>query len=233
MQFELKHQPSFALLRVRLAPGESLTSEAGAMVTRSANVSMKTRLNAGTGAGFFKRILAFFVALFRKILGGETMFINTFTPSQTEGEVTLAPSMAGDIAHRHLENETLLLQAGAYLASSQGLNLKLKWGGLRAMFAKEGVVFLKVSGTGDLFFSAYGGIQAIPVNGSFIVDNGHMVAFDAGLKFKVRRAGGGFLGLFASGEGLVTEFSGTGTVYIQSRNLGSLIGWLLRLLPGV
>ena len=99
------------------------------------------------------------------------------------------------------------------------------------MFAKEGVVFLRISGTGDLFFNSYGGIQAVPVNGSFIVDNGHMVAFDSGLDFKIRKAGGGLLGLFASGEGLVTEFRGTGNVYIQSRNLGSLIGWLIRLLP--
>jgi len=31
---------------------------------------------------------------------------------------------------------------------------------------------------------------------------------------------------------MVCEFTGQGRVYIQSRNLGSLVGWLTPLLPG-
>jgi uncharacterized protein (AIM24 family) len=42
---------------------------------------------------------------------------------------------------------------------------------------------------------------------------------------------GGMKSLFLSGEGLVCEFSGRGVVYIQSRNLQALVGWLSRLLP--
>ncbi|MEL6338324.1 MAG: AIM24 family protein [Myxococcota bacterium] len=37
---------------------------------------------------------------------------------------------------------------------------------------------------------------------------------------------GGIKSLFFSGEGLVCNFSGQGTVYIQSRNLSALVGWL-------
>ena len=43
--------------------------------------------------------------------------------------------------------------------------------------------------------------------------------------------GGGALGFFASGEGLVCEFEGRGNVLIQSRNVGALVEWLSRILP--
>lgn len=231
MQHKIDYGPSFALLKVQLDPGDRIIAEAGAMVTRDSNLRMETKLNAGTKSGFFGKIWAFFIALVRKLIGGETMFINTFYPKTGSGTVTLAPSLAGHIVHRKLENERILLQAGAFLACSPGVDMKLRWGGLRGILAKEGIVFIECFGTGDLFMTAYGGIQEVEVDGSFIVDNGHMVAFTSGLDFKIKSAGGGMLGLFASGEGLVIEFQGKGKVYIQSRNLGALVEWLVRLLP--
>ncbi|GMV43028.1 MAG: TIGR00266 family protein [Myxococcales bacterium] len=230
MKHEVVHGPSFALLKVRLEAGESITAEAGAMVTRQGRVAMKTRLNAGTRAGIFGRLIAFFIALFRKVIGGETMFINEFT-AEAQGEVSFAPPLAGQIAHRRLDNERIMLTTGSFLACGPGIDMRMRWGGLRGILSKEGLVFLELSGTGDLFMTAYGGIQAVPVDGRFVVDNGHMVAFDAGLDFRITSAGGGVMGLVASGEGLVCELTGRGTVYIQSRNVGALVGWLARLLP--
>lgn len=229
MQHEVVHGPSFALLKVRLGAGETITAEAGSMVTHTGNVGMATRLN-GNGTGFFGKIAAFLIALVRKFIGGETLFINDFT-SSGDGEISLAPSLSGHIVHKRLENERILVQTGSYLASGPGLKMKLRWGGIRGVLSKEGLVFLEISGTGDLWFNAYGGIQPVEVDGDFIVDNGHMVAFSAGLDFKITTPGGGVMGFFASGEGLVCEFKGKGTVWIQSRNLSALVGWLVRLLP--
>lgn len=231
MNQEIVHGPSFALLKVRLEAGESITAEAGAMVTRRGPVRMETRLNAATKSGFFGAIVAFFIALIRKVIGGETMFINEFTADGGAGDISFAPALAGQIAHRRLNNERILLQTGSYLASGPGLEMRMRWGGLRGILSKEGLVFLEISGTGDLFMNAYGGIQTVPVDGKFIVDNGHMVAFDGGLDFRITRPGGGMMGLMASGEGLVCEFSGRGNVYIQSRNVSALVSWLTRLLP--
>ncbi len=230
MNHQVVHGPSFSLLKVQLEPNEAVTAEAGAMVTQSTTLEMKTRLNAGTRASFFGRIMAFFIALVRKFIGGETMFINDFHASGGAGEVTLAPGMAGHIVHRRLNNERIMLQTGAYLASGPGLSMKLRWAGLRGILSREGLVFLEISGTGDLWFNAYGGIVGVEVTGSFIVDNGHMVAFDGSLDFEITTPGGGAMGFFASGEGLVTKLTGNGIVYIQSRNLGALAGWLTRLI---
>lgn len=218
------------MLRVDLRPGETLVAEAGAMVARHQSVAMEVKLNAGRAPSFLAKLKAFFIALLRKAIGGETFFVNHFTAPQG-GSVWLAPTLSGQVQYRRLNGETLILSTGAYLAHVGDIDVKLKFGGLSGILAKEGAFFLAVSGTGDLWFSSYGGIEYVDVNGSYIVDNGHLVGYEGNLTFSIRSAGGGLLGLAASGEGLVCEFQGQGRVWIQTRNLGSLVNWLSPLLP--
>jgi uncharacterized protein (TIGR00266 family) len=229
-RFEITHGPSFAMLRVDLQPGQVVVAEAGAMVARHQPVGMEVKLNAGASAGFFDKLMAIVIAFVRKVIGGETFFVNHFSAPQG-GSLWLAPTMAGGISHRRLAGEKITLSTGAYLASSGPLDVRMKFGGLRSILAKEGAFFLEVSGHGDLWFNSYGGIHPIDVNGSYIVDNGHLVGFEGDLTFTIRPAGGGMMGLVASGEGLVAEFQGRGRVYIQSRNMSSLLDWLNPLLP--
>ncbi|MEN9577913.1 MAG: hypothetical protein RJA70_922 [Pseudomonadota bacterium] len=231
MQHQIEHGPAFAWLKVQLAPGERIQAEAGAMVRRTSQLTMDTRLNAGRGAGFFVKIWAIFVAFARKLLGGETLFVNEFHGPQG-GEVVLAPSLSGQISHQLLSSgRRLFVQSGSYLASTGTVDTRVRWGGLRAMFGGEGLILLECSGDGDLFVNSYGGIVAMPIDGRFVVDTGHIVAFDGTLDFRVKSVGGVKSFLF-SGEGLVCEFSGQGTVYIQSRNMKALVGWLTPLLRG-
>lgn len=235
MDWSIEHGPSFAWLRVKLAPGDEIQAEAGAMVRRSPEIAMTTHLNAGYRAGFFRKIVALFVAILRKFLGGETMFVNRFTTPVPTGlrpaEIVFAPAMSGHIVHkRSTASSRLFVQAGSYLASTGTIDTKLRFGGLRSLFGGEGLVLLECSGDGELWLNSYGGVLPIEVNGSFKVDTGHIVAFDGTLDFKVRSIGGVKSFLF-SGEGLVCEFSGRGTVYIQSRNVAALVSWLSPLLP--
>jgi uncharacterized protein (TIGR00266 family) len=230
MQYRVEHGPAFAWLRVGLSPGDSIQAEAGAMVMRTPALEMKTRLNAGRRAGVFRVIVAFFVALIRKVFGGETMFVNDFS-GPSGGEVVLAPSLAGHIVEKRLAGgQRLFVQRGSYLASTGDIDTRVRFGGIRSLLGGEGLVLLECSGTGQLFVNSYGGITEIPVNGRFVVDTGHIVAFDGTLDFKVRSVGGVKSFLF-SGEGLVCEFSGRGTVYMQSRNIDALVSWLSPLLP--
>jgi uncharacterized protein (TIGR00266 family) len=232
MSFTIEHRPAFAWLRVKLTSGQSVRAEAGAMVMRSPHVEMTTRLNAGLHPGIFRLLWAFFVALLRKLFGGETMFVNDFQTHGEQGEVVLAPSLAGDIVHQRLvAGQRLFVQAGSYLASTGNIDTKLRFGGLRTLFGGEGLVLLDCVGEGDLFINSYGGITPIEVKGSLTVDTGHIVAFDGSLDFKLGVVGG-MKSLFLSGEGLVCRFFGQGTVYIQSRNVGSLASWISPMLPG-
>jgi uncharacterized protein (TIGR00266 family) len=230
---QITHGPSFAMLRVDLRPGEILVAEAGAMIARHQPIAMEVKLNAGRSAGFFAKLKAILIALIRKAIGGETFFVNHFSASGSApgGSVWLAPALSGQIQYRRMQGETLVLSTGAYLAHMGEVDLKLKFGGLKGMLAKEGAFFLAVSGMGDLWFTSYGGIEYVDINGSYIIDNGHLVGYEGNLTFSIRTAGGGMMGFMASGEGLVCEFQGQGRVWIQTRNLSSLVGWLSPLLP--
>ena len=51
----------------------------------------------------------------------------------------------------------------------------------------------------------------------YLVDNGHLVAWNC--KYVLERvASGGIISGLASGEGLVCKFTGPGTVFLQTRN---------------
>ncbi len=224
-QYAIKHEPTFSLLQVQIAPGEVLVAEAGSMVARAADVAMEVKLNAAVDPGVFGRVKALFVALVRKLVGGETLFVNHFSCPKN-GWIWLAPATSGAIQHIPMDGSRMLFSAGAYLASAGAVELKVRFGGLRAMLAKEGAFFVEASGFGDLWINSYGAIEVIYCDGAYIVDSGHIVGFDASLSFTIRTPGGGATGLLASGEGLVCEFRGSGKILIQTRNLGALVNWM-------
>jgi len=219
MDHIFKHNPSYTLLQCRLGPGEKLKAEAGAMVYMSPGISMETTFGSG--------ILS---AIARKFLGGESLFVNVFTAPQGGGEIGIAPSHVGDVQHMKLTGQTLMLQSGSYLCSSPEVTVTPQFGGIRSFFGGEGLFLLKVSGAGDLYYSSYGAIIPIDVNGSYKVDTGHIVAFQDSLSFKVKKVGG-WKSTLLSGEGLICEFSGSGKLWIQSRVPDGFIGWVAKLLP--
>lgn len=220
MEDEVLYRPSYSLLKVTLAPGESLVAESGAMVSMSDGVEIETSMKGGMLG-----------ALKRKVLGGESMFMNTFTASQG-GEITLAPSMPGDVTAVAMDGRTLFAQSGSYLASSPEIEVDTKWGGAKTFFSREGLFLLKLSGVGMLYLSSYGAIHEIELAAGqkYIVDTGHMVAFDEGVEYNVKRVGG-LKSTLLSGEGLVCELTGPGKISIQSRSLDSFISWLAPRLP--
>jgi uncharacterized protein (TIGR00266 family) len=230
MQQIIKYEPSFSMLQLSLAPGETIIAEAGSMVARSSSLQMEVKMNAGRNPGFFGKLKAIMIALIRKLVGGETFFVNHFSSPQG-GFVWLAPALSGGIKHIPLQNTSMIFSAGAYLASAGDIDLKMRWGGIRAILSKEGAFFVEAMGSGDLWVTSYGAIDEVYCNGSYIVDNGHIVGFDSSLTFKIKSAGGGLLGFMASGEGLVCEFQGQGRILIQSRNTGALVSWLTPMLP--
>lgn len=215
-------------LDVELEPGEEITAEAGAMVLRSPTVSMSTHLNASKTAGALATFKAIMIALVRRVLGGDTFLVNRF---RGQGRVVFAPPLSGQLVHRRLEGDAVILRAGAYLASVGDVEARVRWAGLRGLLSKQGLFFVQLSGRGDVWFASYGAVEPLEVSGSYIVDNGHVLAFDPTLDFQLRNAGSGGLGFLASGEGLVMEFRGRGKVWLQTRNLEALVSWVTPLLP--
>lgn len=220
MQHEILYRPSYSLLKVDLARGESICAESGAMVSMSGGVEIQTAARGGI-----------FGALKRSVLGGESFFMNTFNANEA-GEVTFAPSLPGDIQAIELSGQSVYAQSGSYIASSPGIDVNTKWGGAKTFFSKEGFFLLKISGTGTVFLSSYGAIHEITLGPGqkYTVDTGHMVAFDEGVGYSVRRVGGIKSTLF-SGEGLVCELTGPGKIMIQSRSADAFLSWLIPQIP--
>jgi uncharacterized protein (TIGR00266 family) len=217
MRHELLQRPDFGLIKVTFdRPDESLVAESGAMVGRDTAVSMKTSLRGGMLA-----------AAKRKLLGGESMFLNTFTAGSAGASLYLAAGPEGDVIHRRLgAGELLLAQSGCFVAAEPGIQIDTKWGGVKGFFSGAGLFLLKLTGPGDLFLAAYGGLHEIEVGAAgYICDTGHIVAFTDGLEYSIRKVGG-LRGLFFSGEGLVCEFRGRGKLWVQTRNPTSLATWL-------
>ncbi|ERT06932.1 hypothetical protein M595_3082 [Lyngbya aestuarii BL J] len=116
-------------------------------------------------------------------------------------------------------------EPGAYIASSKAVKLGVGWAGLASWFAREGLFKLKVTGPGLVFFGAYGGITPKQITQEFIVDNGHLVAYEPGIKMGVGLAGG-LLGSLTSGEGFINKLRGNGVIYLQSRSIDGLVKFL-------
>lgn len=213
MQFDIRNRPDFACLSVTLATGEQVMTETGAMMGMSSGLKMDTNMPGGIfGAA-------------KRMLGGESVFLNTYTATADGQRLDAAPSMPGDMEHIALENSAIAIQRGSFCACTPGVTLDAKWGGFKGMAAGESLVMLRASGTGHLFLASYGAIHPVQVNGSYIVDTTNIVAFDESLTFRVRPIGG-VKSLLFSKEGLVCEFTGTGRLWIQTRSVDSLAAFL-------
>jgi uncharacterized protein (TIGR00266 family) len=215
MRHDFLQKPDFGMVRITFEQaGEKVLVESSAMVAKDSAVQMTTQLQGGLMA-----------AAKRKLLGGESLFQNTFTATQPGQTLYLATGPEGDVDVFHVGHEPLMLASGAFLACAPTVSLDTKWGGARGFFSGAGLFLLKAVGQGPLFFGAYGGIHAIDVEGGYVCDTSHIVGFTGGLDFSVRKVGG-LKSLFLSGEGLVCEFRGRGKLWISTRSPSALASFL-------
>lgn len=224
-EYEILQRPDFAILRVRLAQQQQLMAEPKAMVSMDPAVELKAGLSGRGMLGSVGRMFA-----------GENLIVNTFTAERGEGEVLLAPGPAGDIVHYPMSGGSLLLQRGAYLANAPGVDLNAKWEGARGFFSGNGLILLRASGVGDLFFNAYGAVLELNVTDEYMVDTGYVVAFEDTLQYQVTTLPGLGLGsraksFFFGGEGLVVRFSGQGRLWIQTRTINPFLSWVYPFRP--
>jgi uncharacterized protein (TIGR00266 family) len=219
--FEILHQPAFALAVVTLNAEQAIQAEAGAMVSMSANVELQSQMKGGV------------MGALKRAVGGESAFISTFTARGGPGEVTLAPGSPGDIAAIEMSNQVFYVQSSSYLAGDAGLVVDTRWGGAKSFFGGEGLFVLQVSGTGLLLLSSFGAIhrKRLAHGERYVVDTGHLVAWEGTTQYTLRKAAAGFFRSMVSGEGVVAEFSGPGELLIQTRNLAAFAGLMKPFFP--
>jgi uncharacterized protein (TIGR00266 family) len=221
MDVEIRASPSFAVGRCTLGSGEQMKAEAGAMMAHSVGVELEAKVQGGLMKG-----------LKRSILGGESLFMTTWTAPNEGGWVDVAANLPGDLAVLDVSGDMNVTQGG-WLASSIGIELDTKWGGFKNVFGDEGGFLVRCSGTGKIVVACYGAIEQLELGAGekVVLDSGHLVAFDPTVEFITRKVTKGIMQTLKSGEGFVMEFTGPGRIITQTRNPQGLIGWLTTELP--
>jgi uncharacterized protein (TIGR00266 family) len=219
MKLDILHQPDSAIAKIEMAPNEEIVAEAGAMVAMSSNLNVSTTLRKGKGGGVLGGL--------KRMMAGESLFLSVFRTPNEAGEIYLAPKLMGDLLPYSLSGQTLIVQSTGYLASTPGVDLELGFQGFKSFFSGESIFWLKISGSGLVLLNAFGGIYEIDVDGEYVVDTGHIVAFEDSLSFRISKANASWWGALFGGEGLVCRFSGKGKLYCQTHNpsaFGSMVG---------
>jgi len=219
IKYEIQHNPAYASLILNLESDRTVLVEASAMAAMDSHITMKSKVKGGLIKGV------------KRMLSGESLFINEFTSTGKAGQIYISPGVPGDVQHYYLTSDSaLMIQSSGFVASSPTVEIDSKFQGFKGFFSGESLFLLRAIGEGSIWFSSYGAIIEIPVSGEYIVDTGYIVAFEDTLNYNVEVIGGlsfknlrtGILG----GEGLVCRFSGEGKVWVQTRLLYNLLNFL-------
>ncbi|NCC23269.1 MAG: TIGR00266 family protein [Alphaproteobacteria bacterium] len=215
MQIDILERPSNTVARLTFARGEEITAEGGSMVAMSSGLDARTTTHK-KGRGGIGRAL-------KRMVGGESFFLNHYTSERDGAELFLAPALSGDMLVHDLGGGKpgLVVQGSSFLAQTKDVDLDLGWQGLKSLFSGEGLFWLRVGGRGTVILNAFGMIYPVDVNGDYIVDTGHIVAFEDSLKFKISKVGASWMSSFLGGEGFVCRFEGKGRVWCQSHSPGA------------
>lgn len=225
MDVEIVQGPGSSAAKVTLSQGETCIAEGGSMIAMRGNLQVETATHQR------KRSL---MGGLKRLVGGESFFQNYYTASSGSGEVLLSATLPGDMVTITPSPVAVIAEGGAFVTRSTNVEMDMSWQGLKSMFSGESLFWLRMAGNGPLVLSGFGAIYTIDVDGEYIVDTGHILAFEESLNFSISKAGSSWIASFLGGEGLVCKFSGRGRIWCQSHHapaFGGLVGPLLRERP--
>lgn len=224
MKFTTVGNDIFPLIEIELNTNETIMLERGAMVYHNAIVELKAEKNSNGISGLGGSLKAFG----RSVTSGESYYISKATSHGENGKIGLASTLPGKTRELHIGTEQWRLNTGVYLASEVSVRYTMQKQKIsKAFFGGTGGLFvMETEGEGSMFISSYGDMIELTLDGEspLTIDNEHVVAWTTELDYEIKIASGMFG--FKTGEGLVNEFRGKGTVLIQSRNLHSLANQL-------
>jgi uncharacterized protein (TIGR00266 family) len=222
MKHEIKYKPSYSMLVVNLEQGEKITAESGAMTYMDPNIEAHTR----------KREKSLLGSIGLTIFGRQSFWVNDYTASNGQGEVAFVSAPVGDVETLEVKpDQGYVIQKSSYIASTENVDLDVKWEGFTKGLFGQGLFMIKVTGNGTLFINTFGAIDKHTLRSgqTLIVDNFHLVAFSDTCNYKVTKFGG-LKETLLGGEGLVTRITGPGDIYIQTKNLREFVEWLWTLI---
>ena len=219
-------------LHVALSKGDKIYCESGAMVMMEAALDLKGKMSGGIGG-----------AIMRRFANGESFFQQHIEAVRGDGDCLLSPALPGALEIIEVGKRQYLLNDGAFVAATSGTEMKVRTQNIgNALFAQSGGFFvMETSGSGQVVVSGFGSMFQLDVapGKDVIIDNSHVVCWDSTLQYEISvttgSAGGGIGSMIGnlvnsatSGEGIVLRFSGSGKVFICSRNRASFAALLTK-----
>ncbi|MES2125963.1 MAG: TIGR00266 family protein [Pseudomonadota bacterium] len=212
-------------LHVSMKRGETIYCESDAMVMMESALELKGKMRGGLGS-----------ALMRTFANGESFFQQHIEAARGDGDCLLSPVLPGAMQVVDTGARQYMISDGAFVAATAGVELKVRTQSLgNALFAQNGGFFVtETTGSGQVVVSGFGSMSVLDVEPGrdVIIDNSHVVCWDSSLRYEMSITtgqSGGFLGNLVnsqtSGEGMVLRFSGSGKVYVCSRNRKAFQQW--------
>lgn len=228
------HGDDMQFVEVILDPGETVISEAGAMMYMREGIEMETKFGSGKEEGIMGKLLG----AGKRLLTGESLFLTYYTHKGAAGKtsVAFAAPYPGKIMALDLSQYgTMLCQKDSYLCSALGVDVNIaftkRFGA--GLFGGEGFILQKLEGDGLAFIHAGGTVHYFDLKPgeSMRVDTGCIVAFQQSVEYDIQFVGGFKSALFG-GEGLFfARLTGPGRVFLQSLPFSRLAGRIFAAAP--
>ena len=233
MQYEVHNRP-LPVLICRLAQGESVECQQGAMSWMTPSIQMQTGLGSGG-----KGLLGAIGKMAKSAVTGESIFRNTYTATTGPGEIAFASTFPGDIISFDVGVNQIIAQKKAYLASTPGVQMDLaftggkKVGGILGGVIAWGANDVKFTGNGTVVLEIDGCVYnyTLAAGESMLIDTGYLAAMEATCSMDVETVKG--LGnIIAGGEGLFnTKVTGPGKIWLQTMPTNVLAGAIRPYIP--
>jgi len=229
------HEMQF--VEIELDPGESVISEAGAMMYMSDGIIMETIFGDGSQAdsgGFLDRM----IGAGKRLITGEGLFVTMFTNNgQGKAHAAFASPYPGKIIPLDLKNyqNRIICQKDAFLCAARGVSIGVafqkKIG--TALFGGEGFIMQKLEGDGLCFVHAGGTIieRELSAGESLRVDTGCLVALTGSVDYDIEYVGNVKSALFGGESFFFARLQGPGHVWLQSLPFSRLAGRIFQAAP--
>ena len=235
-QMAISHKISGNVMQLvvcQVDDGQTLYAEAGKFLWKTVNVGVETRIsNPSGGQGGSGGLLGMAVNVGKRMLAGESIAFQYFTPRGGAGLISLAGTLPGEMRAIELDGSRgWFAEKDAFVGAESTVNFDIAFSGLKSgLKGGEGFVLEKFTGVGTLFIAGAGNfIELNPAKygGKIQVHTGCLVAFEDTVRYGVERIGAlnaqtlmsGVLG----GNGFnQATLEGDGTVILQSMTIESL-----------
>lgn len=219
-------------VEIELDPGESVVSEAGAMMYKSPGVVMDAVF--GDGSQRQSGVWGALAGAGKRLLTGESLFMTVFTHQGSgKAHAAFAAPYPGTIIPVHLPDlgGELICQKDSFLAAAKGVSIgiALQRRIMTGLFGGEGFIMQRLEGTGWCFIHAGGTLveRELSAGEELHIDTGCVVAYTPGVDFEIERAGN-IKSMIFGGEGVFfARLRGPGKVWIQSMPFSRLAGRIL------